>query len=507
MNESKFADKIRKAFEIDDARLGVASLEFTPAFFGFSCSLAFTWLVSFGTVAIGGAQASIHNPTSFAFWSSLGTSLTMVALVFLARWLTTYGSHPRATAIFGTIGGMGALLLVLYPDLQSFGQPLIMLSALMSGACQGWLAITWGELFCTLNPPRTALHVFAAFLGSLVLYFVIEATPTPISSALVFTLLPLSCTAASWANRRLPIPASSFDKRSKHSFKSLMWRIVVAVFSFWLVYCLVNALSNEVSASNVVDRYRSGLLLALFLILALTALSNILLKSTPITLIYRFILPVTTIGLTFLMTLGLEHSSLGITLLVGTSTCLDMFYYILIFDATRKTHVNPAWAVGLCRSIMPLCTLLVVVLSYIILPALNIPLTYALLFAPALCLIIVGSSLLFKSSAKDDRGQIIDDTTEATGPLKAPEASMLTFAKQFDVAVQMYGLSEREAEVLLYTMRGRSAAYIADKLVIARSTVKTHTTHIYQKMNVSDRQEMLDLIESLPLGNDGSSSE
>lgn len=84
---------------------------------------------------------------------------------------------------------------------------------------------------------------------------------------------------------------------------------------------------------------------------------------------------------------------------------------------------------------------------------------------------------------------------------------MLTFAKQFDVAVQMYGLSEREAEVLLYTMRGRSAAYIADKLVIARSTVKTHTTHIYQKMNVSDRQEMLDLIESLPLGNDGSSSE
>lgn len=52
-------------------------------------------------------------------------------------------------------------------------------------------------------------------------------------------------------------------------------------------------------------------------------------------------------------------------------------------------------------------------------------------------------------------------------------------------------------------MRGRSASYIAEKLVIAKSTVKTHTTHIYQKFNVSDRQEMLDIIESLPLDEGG----
>lgn len=55
------------------------------------------------------------------------------------------------------------------------------------------------------------------------------------------------------------------------------------------------------------------------------------------------------------------------------------------------------------------------------------------------------------------------------------------------------GLSTRETEVLGYLARGRSQPYIRDALVLSKNTVASHVKHIYQKLNVHSRQELLDL--------------
>ena len=57
------------------------------------------------------------------------------------------------------------------------------------------------------------------------------------------------------------------------------------------------------------------------------------------------------------------------------------------------------------------------------------------------------------------------------------------------------GLSGREAEILGYLARGRSQPYIRDELVLSKNTVATHVKHIYQKLDVHSRQELLDLFE------------
>ena len=43
--------------------------------------------------------------------------------------------------------------------------------------------------------------------------------------------------------------------------------------------------------------------------------------------------------------------------------------------------------------------------------------------------------------------------------------------------------------------RGRTAQHIADTLVIAQSTAKTHLRNIYAKMDVHNQQEILNLVE------------
>jgi len=50
-------------------------------------------------------------------------------------------------------------------------------------------------------------------------------------------------------------------------------------------------------------------------------------------------------------------------------------------------------------------------------------------------------------------------------------------------------LSEREVEVLRLMAKGTSNSNIADELSITQSTVKTHITSIFQKLNVTTRTE------------------
>jgi two-component system nitrate/nitrite response regulator NarL len=48
-------------------------------------------------------------------------------------------------------------------------------------------------------------------------------------------------------------------------------------------------------------------------------------------------------------------------------------------------------------------------------------------------------------------------------------------------------LSDRELEVLRLTSGGSSAKEIAERLNISPTTVRTHLTHAYDKLGVSDR--------------------
>lgn len=63
-----------------------------------------------------------------------------------------------------------------------------------------------------------------------------------------------------------------------------------------------------------------------------------------------------------------------------------------------------------------------------------------------------------------------------------------------ETVAQACGLTPRETEVLSLLAAGRSVPYIAGDLCIAESTVKHHTSSIYRKIGVSDRQSLIDVI-------------
>lgn len=63
----------------------------------------------------------------------------------------------------------------------------------------------------------------------------------------------------------------------------------------------------------------------------------------------------------------------------------------------------------------------------------------------------------------------------------------------FEIAREK-GLSPRETDVMVLLAQGRTRLYIQEELFIAENTVKTHIAHIYKKLGVGNRQELLDMV-------------
>lgn len=62
-----------------------------------------------------------------------------------------------------------------------------------------------------------------------------------------------------------------------------------------------------------------------------------------------------------------------------------------------------------------------------------------------------------------------------------------------DLAIE-YGLTPREAEILALVALGRSAKYISEELTVSYNTTRTHVRHIYEKLNIHSKQELIDLV-------------
>ena len=57
--------------------------------------------------------------------------------------------------------------------------------------------------------------------------------------------------------------------------------------------------------------------------------------------------------------------------------------------------------------------------------------------------------------------------------------------------VSRFGLTAREAEVLALLADGADAAAVASQLVVSLSTADTHIRHIYAKLGIHSRQELM----------------
>jgi DNA-binding CsgD family transcriptional regulator len=80
---------------------------------------------------------------------------------------------------------------------------------------------------------------------------------------------------------------------------------------------------------------------------------------------------------------------------------------------------------------------------------------------------------------------------------ESPEEKMGRFKRKCMVIADTYLLSKRESEVLLLLAKGHNSSTIQKTLYISAGTANTHMRHVYAKLNVHSRQELINLIEEV----------
>ena len=74
------------------------------------------------------------------------------------------------------------------------------------------------------------------------------------------------------------------------------------------------------------------------------------------------------------------------------------------------------------------------------------------------------------------------------------ETMEITVRKCAESVAEHYGLTQREIDVTTYLALGYSRKRICEELFLSEGTVNTHITHVYQKLGIHKRSEVLQAI-------------
>lgn len=104
----------------------------------------------------------------------------------------------------------------------------------------------------------------------------------------------------------------------------------------------------------------------------------------------------------------------------------------------------------------------------------------------ALCVGAIG--YLTKNSGKQKVIEALQQLKAGGAPMSVNIARMVVESFQ---QKQHNELTERENEVLNLLSKGKSYASIAEELYLSINTIKTHVKNIYEKLQVSSKEELL----------------
>ena len=91
------------------------------------------------------------------------------------------------------------------------------------------------------------------------------------------------------------------------------------------------------------------------------------------------------------------------------------------------------------------------------------------------------------------RSPSAEDATQAS--LEAMEDAF--YREPCRILAEEHGLTPRELDVLRYLAQDKTLGQIAEGLVLSRNTVKMHTKHVYQKLEVHSKQEAIALVNEV----------
>lgn len=221
---------------------------------------------------------------------------------------------------------------------------------------------------------------------------------------------------------------------------------------------------------------------------------------------FRPAIPLAAVGFLAMPLLADPLRDSGFGLVFSGVGCFFIFFWICMGNIVRKYHwpatkvVSQGLTFFFCGVVLGrvVTSVASALVPYETLPVYS---TIVALFSLAMMAWVPFKGALIANEIPE-RGVICDiyvmrDKTDGqqTGETEAEDDSGGGGTSPLSHLAAERGLSEREMDVLHLLLRGRNVPYICNELFIAKSTVQTHIKHIYRKLGITSRQQLIDLAE------------
>lgn len=462
------------------------------------------------------------NLLSFVVMGSLA-SWRIILAISSGKASSHLGSTRLAMASSLAIASCTAAVLIGLQQAPDFSLPLLCAGCIVCTLGVAWLSVAWVFAFARLPEHLIFLFVASGFLLASLTNLSISWLPAS-ATILCATLFPLVSGFCFTLTVRSPIVSEKrFGNAGEHAigrpFASRLYvaGITLGIFCYGLAGSIVRVLSratspaNEVAMLSASSSHTLGIALcaATLLLIVLVrqdgernlfpSLSKVMLAVMAFGMLLPGILPA--------IPFFLADFVMGIA--IGCFEIMLLTYAAII---TRQQGISPLRTLGIAYGSMEAAGALSYPLILFSEQALNGGFaaqwsTIALVALFAFIIVSVGVLIPFADKQRADAS--LDRPSDARGNASAkamqpdngrpeertsPEAS-----SALEALLRSYGLTERELEVALLLSEGRNVPYIQDHLAISQGTAQTHTYHIYQKLGIHSKQELIEIARNSSL--------
>ena len=370
----------------------------------------------------------------------------------------------------------------LYPFAPADALALHLGACALMGVSGSYLLTAWGRAFVTV-PTRVAIP--EVFLGTLVAAFACLLFSAAQTAEVMLLMRVFPVASAAWIDPFTPAEKHAFmmQGEEENRAQALSYKILCGTLCFGAAAGFMDTFATQ-PGGQANPTFQVGLvLLGAFLIGALTLLlSDGFGKGDTLNRPYRLAVYVMMLGILVIPT-GISSLLPGEAMVVAGYLGLEAVLISLFLVMAKIAQTDGVAA--FTRGFLALFAgeAIGIAFSNCATALAGGGSTPFAVVALAGALVLLSYVFLFTERDFIDLSVIVTDTD--------------SFDAVCGTITQQFGLSKRESEILPYALRGRTAARIAEELVISKSTVDTHLRRIYGKAGVHGRQELLDLSEEL----------
>lgn len=424
----------------------------------------------------------------------LGGLAAAIAMVLAAGKPQT----PEATRLEPMVLGASCSVLTLASYvLNAFGNLTSTFSVLAQGFAFGTglaLLVCWGSLTVSMAPRDATLGLAGSLAVGAIGYLLVYALPFRELAVSIISLFPAaSGLVSAKAQTICPGRASELDV-ARGAVPSEAWPCVVVVavlVSFIGVEELLRVAFTLPEGEELPSLFTWVTQLGALVVSAAIVAVVLISKRTPsFDALARSLVPLMVVGFLSLLLFGEETPWLGFAILGAGYWCLRLLVWETVRALSRKVDVSPQRAFAAVEGLVCLVVMLAQLFATpgsVISSSKLAVVSVAVLAAVLGAMVILNTRFLgaLENTAAPDPAE--QSVTAGLNPRTTDSA----VARLIDE----HGLTQREGEVLALLARGRSLPYIQEELGIAVGTAQAHVRHIYDKLGVHNRQQLLDMVE------------